>query len=260
MRISAYFVSDLHLGEPEDQRTQLFLKFLKGLRGQSNCTHLFMLGDIFDLWIAHHFYFIYKFAVILEQLQRLLEEGVVIHYFEGNHDLYLKKYWQDELKICVHEGPVHIELDDLILRLEHGDEINPNDKGYIFLRWWLRTPLMKWVAHHLPENLLVQLGKLASQGSRQYTSEIKTQSQAMAKMMMLDHAHRVFSSQYFDLLIAGHLHVHEDRQVSEEGTNFRIINLGSWLEQPQVLRLAQLEEPKGDKKLWRTTWLSPDSF
>ena len=126
------FVSDLHLGDPGDERTKKFLNFLSRLGGREECTHLFLLGDIFDLWIAHHSYFVDRFRPVIEQLQRLQSVGIELHYFEGNHDLYLKDYWQNQLGIVVHSGPCYLTLDGLVFRLEHGDQMDPDDKGYIF--------------------------------------------------------------------------------------------------------------------------------
>ncbi|MBK9041396.1 MAG: UDP-2,3-diacylglucosamine diphosphatase [Bdellovibrionales bacterium] len=238
MSIKALFVSDLHLGDPGDERTKKFLNFLSRLGGREECTHLFLLGDIFDLWIAHHSYFVDRFRPVIEQLRRLQAVGIELHYFEGNHDLYLRDYWQNQLGLVVHSGPCYFTLDGLVFRLEHGDQMDPDDKGYIFLRWLLRTRVLRFLAFHLSGKILAKIGEKASRKSRQYTGQVRRQSDLVAKQKMSSHAVKVFSERPFDILIAGHLHVKEDKQIALPGRFIHLFNLGSWIESPQVLRIS----------------------
>ena len=138
--LNAYFVSDLHIGSPAGPRAALFLDFLKNLSAGGNVSHLFLMGDIFDLWVAAHAYFIVKYQSITDEIVRLRDAGVAIHYFEGNHDLYLKHYWGETIGLTVHEGPAYMDLGHVTVRIEHGDQMDPDDRGYRFLRWFLRTP------------------------------------------------------------------------------------------------------------------------
>lgn len=239
------FISDLHLVDPDDERTRKFLNFLNRLVGREECTHLYLLGDIFDLWIAHHSYFVDRFRPVIEQLQRLQSAGIELHYFEGNHDLYLRDYWQNQLGIVVHSGPCYFTLDGLVFRLEHGDQMDPEDKGYIFLRWFLRTRVLKWLAFHLSHKIIVKIGEKASRKSRQYTGQVRRQCDFSAKQKMFSHAVRVFSERPFDILIAGHLHVKEDKQITLPGGVIHLFNLGSWLESPQVLKISNSRNSDG---------------
>jgi UDP-2,3-diacylglucosamine hydrolase len=245
LSIKALFVSDLHLGDPDDERTKKFLIFLSRLVGKEECTHLFLLGDIFDLWIAHHSYFVDRFRPVIEQLQRLQSVGIELHYFEGNHDLYLRDYWQNQLGLVVHSGPCYFTLDGLVLRLEHGDQMDPDDKGYIFLRWLLRTRVLKFLAFHLSGKMLAKIGENASRKSRQYTGQVRRQSDLLAKQKMSSHAVKVFSERPFDVLIAGHLHVKEDKQIALPGGFIHLFNLGSWFENPQVLGISNSKTSGG---------------
>lgn len=241
MSVAAYFVSDVHLTDASGDRAELFLSFLRRLGADLECTHLFMMGDIFDLWLSDHQYFQERYRNVVDQIRRLTMEGVAVHYFEGNHDLYLEKFWGKELGVDVHPGPINTTLAGLRLRLEHGDELDPDDTGYRFLRWFLRTPVMKMVAHWLPETLLVRIGERASQGSRAYTSGYKSQDQATAREKILAHGRRILATKPYDILIAGHIHVREDREISSGETKHRIVNLGSWMERPSVFVLTASE-------------------
>ena len=230
--LNAYFVSDLHIGSSTDARATLFLDFLGKLSGRENASHLFLMGDIFDLWIAAHRYFIDKYQPITDEIVRLRNEGVEIHYFEGNHDLYLNHYWGDQLGLTVHEGPAYFDISDQTVRIEHGDQMDPDDKGYRFLRWFLRTPPLKFLMPRLPGGLVVAIGKKSSDTSRVYTSETKTMSRDDTIRKIRTHAEKVYEEKPFNLIISGHVHVRDQYLVQDGQIAFKSVNLGTWLDAP----------------------------
>ena len=230
--LNAYFVSDVHIGSPTDSRATLFLQFLKKLTTGEKVSHLFLMGDIFDLWVAAHQYFIDKYQPITDEIVRLRDKGVEIHYFEGNHDLYLKHYWGDEIGLTVHEGPSYIKLGQQIVRIEHGDQMDPDDRGYQFLRWFLRTPPLKFLMPHLPGRLVVSIGKKSSQTSRIYTSETKTISREETIRKIRKHAEMVYKEGPFDLIISGHVHMRDQYLFQDDQIAFKSVNLGTWLNVP----------------------------
>lgn len=212
--MKAYFLSDIHLKRIDEPRAQKLLSFLKTLEADTELTHIFLVGDIFDLWISDHAYFVNKFAPIIEQLKSLRQRGVELHYFEGNHDLYLDRFWENQIGAKVHRNWAVFDLSGLRVRVEHGDLIDPDDHGYRFLRWFLRTPVITWAAHHLHEKLVAQIGEKASRVSRTYTSETKTISKEEAINKIRRHAEALATSESLDFIISGHLHVRDDVKVS----------------------------------------------
>jgi UDP-2,3-diacylglucosamine hydrolase len=214
---------------------QIFLDFLQDLKPGENITHLFLLGDIFDLWIADHQYFQERFPKIILELKRLKSGGLEIHYFEGNHDLYLNSFWQQELGIVVHSGPIHYSLGSLRLYLAHGDQIDKEDYGYRFLRWFLRTPVMKLVAHNLPGRWVARIGDQASRSSRHYTSAVKTITNSRAQKLLRDFIQKKAEEEDFDMAVTGHLHIFDDFNFEVNLRKVRSFNLGTWLEKPRIL-------------------------
>ena len=235
---SALFVSDIHIQSPDCPRAQLFEHFLKDLKAGTDVTHLFLLGDIFDLWVADHRYFIDRYQAIIDELSRLRNDGVEIRYFEGNHDLHLQKFWAGQLGLTVHKGPTYVDLDGHTLRVEHGDQMDPEDKGYLFLRWFLRTPPIRWLICNLPGGLIARIGERASSGSRQYTTHTKSITSENAIAKIRDHAERAFRDRPFDILLAGHVHVRDDYRAESDSGSFRAVNLGSWIDAPCYFKLV----------------------
>lgn len=237
--LSARFVSDIHIENKADPKARLFLSFLKGCN-RGNCTHLVLLGDIFDFWIADHSVFVREYAEIIAEVERLRWEQVEIHYFEGNHDLHLKKFWRNQLGCEVHEGPAYFQLGEKAFRVEHGDQMDPEDKGYLFLRWLLRTPALKVLAHRLPGTLVHKIGQRSSSTSRNYTSETKTISQNTAREKIRAHAEKVHSEKPFDYIVTGHVHVRDHCKLTSGAESW---NLGTWLNEPGYLEFNEKSQP-----------------
>jgi UDP-2,3-diacylglucosamine hydrolase len=235
----AYFVSDLHLKSPDEPRTKAFVAWLRALPTESP-SHVFLVGDIFDLWIGSHSYFVERFTEVVEAIRGLRAAGIEVHFFEGNHDLHLTRFWEDELGVKVHADARTFELAGTRVRVEHGDLINPNDRGYLFLRWFLRTPLMTTLALHLPSRVVKWIGEKASGVSRSYHPAPDPARAERIRRLVRTHAERVSQTESFDLVITGHVHVRDDHQFEASGRQVRSINLGSWDQEPyQALLLNE---------------------
>jgi UDP-2,3-diacylglucosamine hydrolase len=236
--VRALFVSDIHIVSPEDPKHRLFIAFLERCL-ETRPEHLFLVGDIFDLWVADRSYFVGRYGVIAAAIRALVEAGVRVHYFEGNHDLDLEVYWRRELGVDTHGEAAYFDIAGRTVRVEHGDQMDPDDRGYLFLRWFLRTPLLRLLGRRLPDALIRRIGERASRASREYTSTVKTAAPETARAKTETHARRAWLARPFDIFVSGHVHVSADQTVDMgEGRSFRCFNLGTWLDEPLVLRLG----------------------
>lgn len=235
----SYFLSDLHLKSEEESSSQKLLLFLHSIENKRlDCSHLFLVGDIFDLWVADHRYFLEKYKKIINAIRAVCESGVEVHYFEGNHDLYLENFWQQDVGVRVHDGPEFFQLGPHRVRVEHGDFMNPEDKAYLRLRWALRTPALKFIAQNLPGKMVSWLGENMSQASRHRNTEKKVISQECIKAFMHDYAENVVDEKGgYDYLITGHTHVRDIYELNRNGKQCFFINLGWWQEGAVALKL-----------------------
>ena len=240
--MKAWFVSDIHITDSEDPRLQCFESFLRE-RLTDGTTHLFLVGDIFDLWVGGHEFFAKRYEGVVNIIRQLRTKSIEIIYFEGNHDLHLQGYWADELNCRVAVMPEYFDLGKFRVRVEHGDEMNPDDKGYLFLRTVLRTAPVENLVHVLPGSIIQGIGNRMSRSSRKYTSSsMKERNDQAIQGMIRTHALKVFESdEPFDLIISGHVHTRDDFAWKDEATgrDVRSINLGCWLkdQEPQALCL-----------------------
>ena len=130
-----YFVADVHLGLPVNdvrQREQNFVLWLD--KAAQDAKAIFLLGDIFDFWCEYKKVVPKGFVRTLGKLAELADQGIEIHFFLGNHDLWTFGYLSDELGIQIHHRPLEISLNGKIFYLAHGDNAGKIPKAYRFLR------------------------------------------------------------------------------------------------------------------------------
>ena len=211
----------------------MFLRLLEACL-RKPVDELFLVGDIFDLWISDRRYFVESYSAIVEKLRRLKVQGTRIHYFEGNHDLDLRPFWQHRLGFDVHSEAAFFMLNGVSYRVEHGDQMDPDDRGYLFLRWLLRTPVIVFLARWLPDRLVSWIGQRSSAASRDYTTQIKVASDRDVVAKIHTHVSKVFAQNPFAVLVSGHVHVPDDSQLSVAGQTVRSVNMGTWLKKPLV--------------------------
>lgn len=238
--MNIYFVSDLHIKSEEKEKARKFVHFLQNL--PSHTTHLVLLGDIFDMWIGPHDYFIKKFPVIISVVQNLIARGVQVHYFEGNHDLHIKKFWQDKIGATVHDKEFYFNFDGFIVRAEHGDFINKKDRNYQFLRSFLRSVPMKIMIQNAPGRLVHAIGDRSSQMSRLYSERIDLSYKNEIIQLTREYAKKTYRERPFDLIVTGHTHVDDDFVFEEDHKKIRSLNLGSWFDKPKALHLQKKDE------------------
>lgn len=238
--MKAYFVSDIHIKSEDKNNGEKFLRFLENL--PDDTTHLVLLGDIFDLWVGSHEYFIKKFSQTIDQIRKVLNNNVEIHYFEGNHDLHLKSFWEKSLGITVHRDEYFFELGNITVRAEHGDLMNKDDKGYLFLRKALRTFPMNVLATQLPGKIVEAIGDRSSRASRFYNDRHSKNYRSKVIEITRQYAQNVAQERPFDIIITGHTHVEDDFTFEQSGKTVRSINLGTWLDRPKAFLLTSTEQ------------------
>ena len=88
-KVSAIFVSDLHLGTRASQ-DQHFLEFLKAYDAKT----LYLVGDLIDGWRLKRsgWYWPQGHNDVLQKLLRKARKGTKVIYIPGNHDEFLRNF------------------------------------------------------------------------------------------------------------------------------------------------------------------------
>lgn len=147
-----YFASDTHLGlrfngvDPIE-REKIFYRFLSSIEG--SCTELFLVGDIFDFWFEWRSVVPSGYVRVLGRLATMVDSGVKVHFFTGNHDLWVERYLSDNIGLIIHKEPYITERHSKKLFITHGDTLYKHTGISRVLEIFFRSRLSKWLAQRL---------------------------------------------------------------------------------------------------------------
>jgi UDP-2,3-diacylglucosamine hydrolase len=86
-----YFLSDFHLGAPDAarslQREKKIVAFLDSIK--HDAQEIFLLGDMFDFWYEYRKVVPKGYVRLLGKLAELSDAGIPLHFFVGNHDMWV---------------------------------------------------------------------------------------------------------------------------------------------------------------------------
>lgn len=237
-----YLVSDLHLGAPNQAaslvREKHFVKWLNDISGKAKA--LYLMGDIFDFWFEYGSAVPKGYIRMQGKLAELADQGVDISIFAGNHDLWYRDYFQQQLGATIYHRPIIREFFGQKFYLAHGDGLGPGDYGYKFLKFVLTNPVSKWLFARLHPNLGIGLARLSSGASR-HANEQKPQLRTYKGKQEYLYAHLcevVEQQPDIQFFVFGHRHIAVDDEVMP---GHRLIILGDWINHFTYLEINEHE-------------------
>ncbi len=237
MSVQHWFISDLHIKDINERSGNILLRFLFFLNLNPSKHQLYLLGDVFDFWVSDGRAFQNHYAVLISEIQKFLDGGGKVFYFEGNHDFHIDVFWTKKFGIPVFENEAYFKIGEYKVRLEHGDYINPNDKAYLKYRETIRRPWVEPIGHILPGFFLKWFGETISSKSRKKTAHYAVKNVQQIRQWIRSYAQKVHKQKEFDILITGHMHVVDDFTFQSNHGPVRSVNLGTWLDRPRALMI-----------------------
>ena len=136
LRYRAIFLSDIHLGT-RDAHAEYLLDFLRHVEAE----HIYLVGDILDLWkMKSGWYWPQINNTLLQLLLEKGRRGTKIIYIPGNHDELLRDYVGTEFNgIHIEADYIHTTSTGRRFLLLHGDEFDSvvlNNKWLSHLGTW----------------------------------------------------------------------------------------------------------------------------
>lgn len=223
-----YFISDLHLGFSSDnaQRIAHEEKIVDWLQSVDNqAKAIYFVGDIFDYWFEYKQVVPRGFSRFLGQLSSMRKKNIEIHFFTGNHDMWMFDYFLDEYGIPIYREPQFLEIDGKKLYVAHGDGLGPGDHSYKLMKRIFTNRLCQWCFARLHPNFALRLMKACSNMSRNHNDE-EPHFLGEEEEWLIIHSKEILESHNVDYLIYGHRHLPIDYHLGES----RYINLGDWIE------------------------------
>ena len=111
---------------------------------------LFLLGDMFDFWFTYRYTVPRGHTRLLGKLAELADKGVQMHFFIGNHDMWMFDYLEKEIGAVMHDEPEVMEIDGKRFLIGHGDGLGHLDRGFDLLRRIFRSRLNQRLFAMLP--------------------------------------------------------------------------------------------------------------
>ena len=187
---------------------------------------LFLLGDLFDFWFEYKTVVPKGFVRVLGKLAEIADAGIPIHFFVGNHDLWMLDYLEKEVGIKVHYQPKEFTFNDRLFFIGHGDGLGPEDKGYKRMKKIFINPFFQWCFRWLHPDLGMRLGHYLSVKNKLISGEEDAIFLGEDKEWLAQYAKRKYNEKARDYFVFGHRHIPLDIAINDQA---RYINLGDWI-------------------------------
>src|SRR5690606_7179251 len=147
LRDKIYFASDFHLGaHPRSTARERELRIVSWLDTiKVDAAELYLMGDVFDFWFEYATVVPKGYIRFLGSVVELVDLGVEIVLFKGNHDMWMFGYLKNELGAEIMDNDLVIERGGKTFYLHHGDGLGPGDRTYKLLKKIFRSRFCQWL-------------------------------------------------------------------------------------------------------------------
>ena len=229
-----YFASDFHLGAPTKEQSKIReLTIVRWLDyAATDATDIYLVGDVFDFWFEYAAVIPKGFSRFFGKLAELADRGIQLHFFYGNHDMWVKHYFTEEFGMKIYENPIKLTLHGKRIYLGHGDGLGPGDRGYKLIKSFLRSKVCQWAFARIHPNFGIGLANFFSGKSRE-GSEHEHQFLGYEHEWLYQFAQGMQQKDPHDYYIFGHRHLPYALPI-EQGTYF---NLGEWIHYQTFMKI-----------------------
>ena len=149
---NVFFISDAHLGswalDHKRMQERRLVRFLDDIKDKAQAVY--MLGDMFDYWYEYKYVVPKGYTRFLGKISELTDSGVEVHYFIGNHDIWMFGYLERECGVILHKEPLTVEIMGKEFFLAHGDGMGDPSRSFRLLRKVFRNRFCQFLFSLLP--------------------------------------------------------------------------------------------------------------
>lgn len=222
-----FFASDFHLGlkaggDPIDREKEV-VKWLES--HAPDAASFYLLGDIFDFWWEYRLVVPKGFTRFLGAVASITDTGIPVHFFTGNHDMWVGDYLSKECGMTIHTGPLNDVFGGKVFHLAHGEGLGSRNKAYhILLKIFHNKPL-RALYSALHPSVGVGIGHKWSLSSR-LGKGISKEFMGEDDEDLLRYAREIETKQKVDYFVFGHRHLCMEYN-SPSGA--KVVFLGDWI-------------------------------
>lgn len=224
----------------------LFVEWLRSIR--KDASMIFLMGDFFDFWFEYRKVVPKGCVRSLGQLADIIDSGIPVHFFTGNHDIWAFNYLAEEVGMVLHHDFAQLELLGKRFFLAHGDDLGKKDFGYQIIKKFFHNPLAQWAFAKIHPDLSFRLAHFWSKKSRLSYKDGGIGFKNLASEEQYNFAKSVEEHDHHDYYVFGHRHILLNEPINEKS---RIIVLGDWIKlfsfgvfDEDGFRLEKMEENK----------------
>ncbi len=223
-----YFLSDFHLGVPDAssslEREKKVVRFLDHI--SNDASEIYLLGDVFDFWFEYKNTVPKGYTRLLGKLAELSDNGIKLHYFTGNHDMWVFDYFQNEFNCTIYKEPISLEINGFKFHIGHGDGLGPGDQGYKFIKKVFANPICQWLFRWMHPDIGIPIANYFSKKSRIATGDTDEKYLGDDQEWLVQYCKKLQITGNFDFMVFGHRHLPLDITIDGKG---RYVNLGEWI-------------------------------
>jgi UDP-2,3-diacylglucosamine hydrolase len=226
-RENIYFASDFHLGlaagSPPLEREKLVVKWLNSI--VHDAKEIYLLGDIFDFWWEYKLVVPRGFTRFLGTIATITDSGIPVHFFTGNHDMWVSDYLSKECGMIIHTSPLTTIFNGKKFHLAHGEGLGTKSKGYKILLSIFRNKPLRVMYSSLHPSIGVGIGHKWSLSSR-LGKGITKDFLGEEKEDLIRYARSILETDNIDYFLFGHRHLAMSWNLQ---SNSEIVFLGDWI-------------------------------
>jgi UDP-2,3-diacylglucosamine hydrolase len=223
-----YFASDFHLGLPAGSnpidREKRVVKWLNSITPEAK--EIYLLGDIFDFWWEYKLVVPKGFTRFLGTIAAITDSGIPVHFFAGNHDMWIGKYLSNECGVAIHSDPLFASFNGKNFYLAHGEGLGTKNIGYKILLSIFRNRPLQVLYSALHPLIGVGIGHRWSLNSR-IGKGISIAFLGEEKEDLIRHSKCILETNQVDYFLYGHRHLTMTFKLTE---GVEIFFLGDWIQ------------------------------
>jgi len=224
----AYFASDFHLGAPNKTESRIredqIIGWLDHIKKDAQV--IFLVGDIFDFWYEYRKVIPKGFIRIQGKIAELVDQGIEVYFFLGNHDMWMKNYFIEEIGVQMVENEIKIKINDHSFFIAHGDGLGPGDVGYKFIKKVFRNRVCQFLFALVHPSLGISIANYFSKSSRSYNGKSDEKYLTKENEWLYLFCKDYLNIEHMDYFIFGHRHLPMEIGL-KKGAKY--LNLGEWI-------------------------------
>ena len=162
---------------------------------------------------------------ISEDYQLVVEKGIDVYFFLGNHDMWMKNYFSEELGVKMIENELEVKINNKTFYISHGDGLGPGDYGYKFIKKIFRNRVCQFLFSLLHPSVALSLANYFSKRSRASSGKEDESFTNKENEWLYQFCIEKLKEHDIDFFVFGHRHLPMAISINSS----KYVNLGEWM-------------------------------